>query len=391
MALFKELCKLTMFFSYFMVYGSKTSDVSHINMKLNRLSRLTSGLQRDVDDIWIALSQIAVKNQKLSYNATQQEELNSKDVIQLVNGTVSEVKELKSEVDQLILYTKKGFKREKTFNRRKLTQITQEQNKFQANVSRKISDFTESQRQLLNEEFEKYMHQAYIGNNRCEILIQNTTNDFTRRLEESNIERLSTKLEDNTAEIESYHAKLTSMEEKLQSIEQKADTCEREAWSNRAKIAHLNNTFTNEMLYQLQLLDCPEGWYTFEEHCYYFSTVMKSFDDANSFCISMHSRMVQTETYDEIRFVADTCSAHRMWVGASDRVTEGTFIWISSLQPIIANHWNKGEPNNNNGKEDCLELYCSSNSPNRKFNDNNCSKKYHFGCEREQPKGTIMK
>lgn len=378
--------KFALLFSYLMVCSSQNSAIQHLNMKFNRLNRITNGLQKDVDDIWTALSDTAVNSQKVVSNTTKQEQANSKDVMQLVNETVSDVKELKTEIEELVLYAKNGFKKEKIFNRDKMTKMTRSQNEFQTSVSKEISEmkswqhsFQESQLELQGEQFEKVKLEADEGNKRCELMIQNLTNDFTNMLEESKDEvynitnDYTVKLEENTAGIGSYY-------DKLASVEQKAEASGRQAEENKDEIALMKDVI-NEKLGHLLVLDCPDGWKTFERHCYYFSSIKKTWDEAHDFCLSMNSFVVQTETDEEINFVAETFQGYSLWLGGTDRDNEGKFTWQASKQPVAGNHWNKNEPNDANGNEDCIELICIS-SYFGKFNDFNCDLTKHFACER---------
>ena len=43
-----------------------------------------------------------------------------------------------------------------------------------------------------------------------------------------------------------------------------------------------------------------------------------------------------------------------IWIGATDAVKEGTWIWESSKTSMTYSYWNRGEPNNGYGGENCL-------------------------------------
>jgi len=44
----------------------------------------------------------------------------------------------------------------------------------------------------------------------------------------------------------------------------------------------------------------------------------------------------------------------KVWLGLTDQLNEGQFIWTSSGEDLGYSHWNGGEPNNAGGDEDCV-------------------------------------
>ncbi|HEU4787994.1 MAG TPA: lectin-like protein [Gemmatimonadaceae bacterium] len=70
-----------------------------------------------------------------------------------------------------------------------------------------------------------------------------------------------------------------------------------------------------------------------------------------------------------------------VWVGYSDRLTEGTFI-ATTLEPIgdyVASGstaWASGEPNRQTAAEDCAEIILEGG-----LNDNDCANTRMFVCE----------
>lgn len=63
----------------------------------------------------------------------------------------------------------------------------------------------------------------------------------------------------------------------------------------------------------------------------------------------------------------------------SDQITEGLWVWASTMEIIRYTNWKQGEPNNYVGVgEDCLELYLSDFT----WNDIGCKNDNHFICEK---------
>ncbi len=63
-----------------------------------------------------------------------------------------------------------------------------------------------------------------------------------------------------------------------------------------------------------------------------------------------------------------------MWLGATDVVKEGTWIWESSKTIATYTKWGGGEPNNCCGGENCLHF-------NSVWNDLSCDATLNVMCE----------
>lgn len=65
-----------------------------------------------------------------------------------------------------------------------------------------------------------------------------------------------------------------------------------------------------------------------------------------------------------------------MWIGGT-RSTGSEFIWSKSGKEIISKQWSPREPNNFNGKEDCIEMKAATGE----WNDKSCDNDAFFMCE----------
>lgn len=82
-------------------------------------------------------------------------------------------------------------------------------------------------------------------------------------------------------------------------------------------------------------------------------------------------------------FLCTGAFSTNFWMDGSDQITEGLWVWASTMETIRYTNWEQGEPNNYIGiAEDCLELYLS----NFKWNDIRCTHANHFICEKEYVK-----
>ena len=359
-----ELIKMWINLMFFFLYSisicsAKSLAIQHLNMKLNRVNRITNGLQSDIEDIWTALSNIAMNNQNNFLNNTDQEQNSANAVIQLLNGSIVDVKNLKSEVEQFVQYAKKGLRSEKTFSRDTTKHLTKSQNEFQTKITKEISDmknwmqnFQEKQLQLQEDTLEQFQQQADVDNKKNQITIQNLKQEYKNELDE------------NKAETQTCY-------DKLLSVEQKADD----------KISFVKDKINDKLS---QAATCDKGWESFQSHCYFFGDDKKTWDEAKDFCQAQNSSMAEIETENELQFVAKTSKAeHFLWVGANDRAVEGQFIWYSSKQPVPQDYWYRGEPNNSEGDENCAELYTHPKYLG-KLNDQQCYELRSYACEKNK-------
>lgn len=67
------------------------------------------------------------------------------------------------------------------------------------------------------------------------------------------------------------------------------------------------------------------------------------------------------------------------WIGLTDILVEGEWVWMSTQTTAHYTNWWPGEPNNDQA-EDCGSLFSDYSF---KWNDAKCLLKYNFICEKE--------
>lgn len=65
------------------------------------------------------------------------------------------------------------------------------------------------------------------------------------------------------------------------------------------------------------------------------------------------------------------------WLGATDNLKEGEWIWQSSGKTMTYSNWTVGEPNNCCGGENCLEMSANLGT----WNDASCTNSFSVLCE----------
>ncbi|XP_058834251.1 perlucin-like [Topomyia yanbarensis] len=124
---------------------------------------------------------------------------------------------------------------------------------------------------------------------------------------------------------------------------------------------------------------------------YFIPSIRANWFKANEFCNSLQMRLATIKSKEENdaiakyvkttdKFSEESCS---FWIGATDLAEEGTFIWTGTGEQLTYTNWRRGEPNDENGSEDCLQLaYIPEYEYIWSWNDNVCAEQsLYFICE----------
>ncbi|MCA9560290.1 MAG: hypothetical protein KC583_17195, partial [Myxococcales bacterium] len=71
------------------------------------------------------------------------------------------------------------------------------------------------------------------------------------------------------------------------------------------------------------------------------------------------------------------------WLGLNDRQNEGDWVWLDGT-PVAYSHWDRGEPNNGSGGEDC-GLLMTRDGRDTQWDDRPCGRGYSYICEASAP------
>ena len=102
----------------------------------------------------------------------------------------------------------------------------------------------------------------------------------------------------------------------------------------------------------------PVGSVSFRDHYYLAVLELMTWAAAAAYAESIGGHLVTVGDDAENRFLVNLAqergSPHNFWIGLSDQVQEGIFLWVNGESSIYSN-WNTGEPNNA-GNEDYVML-----------------------------------
>lgn len=124
--------------------------------------------------------------------------------------------------------------------------------------------------------------------------------------------------------------------------------------------------------------------------CYMFFATPLTRNDARVVCqgFGPTTRLASIQSATESSLITSLVGTADAFIGGSDEVTEGTFVWDDGT-PIQLTNWDAGEPNNAVGQfeEDCIEILGSRGGV---WNDVPCAPPpgldigmYPFVCERD--------
>ncbi|KAJ7324379.1 hypothetical protein JRQ81_017399 [Phrynocephalus forsythii] len=102
-----------------------------------------------------------------------------------------------------------------------------------------------------------------------------------------------------------------------------------------------------------------------------------NFDDMKQRCLQAGGQLASPRNAAENAAVQQIALLYQkpVFLGITDIQTEGKFKYLNG-DTIVYSNWHPGEPNNDKGTEDCVELY-----GNGKWNDKSCGEKRLIVCE----------
>lgn len=103
----------------------------------------------------------------------------------------------------------------------------------------------------------------------------------------------------------------------------------------------------------------------------------KPFEDAQEMCRQAGGQLASPRSASENAAIQQLITAHNKaaFLSMTDVGTEGKFTYPSG-EPLVYSNWAPGEPNNNGGAENCVEIFT-----NGQWNDKACGEQRLVICE----------
>uniref|UniRef100_A0A3B4FI60 C-type lectin domain-containing protein n=1 Tax=Pundamilia nyererei TaxID=303518 RepID=A0A3B4FI60_9CICH len=140
---------------------------------------------------------------------------------------------------------------------------------------------------------------------------------------------------------------------------------------------------------------CPAGWQSFGGSCYWMVSninLLTTWHEAFTKCsaIGAHLLIINSiHTQEEEEFLALYSKGTTKWIGLRSNPIEGGYSW-SDGTPLSHTNWGNGEPNNHEGREDCVEMVSNANGTYSLWNDLNCDAHQDWICKITKGKDPIL-
>ena len=121
---------------------------------------------------------------------------------------------------------------------------------------------------------------------------------------------------------------------------------------------------------------------------YYYYSDSVNFTTAKSRCRSSGYELAMPKSEAQYRallvdlFNKTDSSSFSVWLGLTDSVTEGTYLWGDN-DPLSWSSWRNTEPDSTTNDDDCVRVKIY-NRVSQGWWDENCSNNYHFICQKNK-------
>jgi brevican len=112
-------------------------------------------------------------------------------------------------------------------------------------------------------------------------------------------------------------------------------------------------------------------------HCYWRGEPALGWTAAQQSCRSWGGQLVSIDSREEDDFLAEQLQVN-FWTGANDRLAEGRMRNSAGL-PLVFTNWNSGQPDDSQGREDCVVKRETTGG----WNDLPCNSALAYVCERD--------
>ncbi|XP_039897760.1 C-type lectin domain family 4 member M-like isoform X2 [Simochromis diagramma] len=162
-----------------------------------------------------------------------------------------------------------------------------------------------------------------------------------------------------------------------------------------------SNLQTNKTLLEETCGRCPTGWLLLKTSCYYFShheiNSRKNWTESRQYCINQGGDLLVINNLEEQLLITDNFQKvsssgvwwqNGYWVGLTDAVTEGTWVWVNNVTEVDSMYWRSGQPDSSGEeKKNCAAFLFFTDNVKTWYNVECSSKQLNWICEME-PKQT---
>ncbi|KAK7478821.1 hypothetical protein BaRGS_00029920 [Batillaria attramentaria] len=188
-----------------------------------------------------------------------------------------------------------------------------------------------------------------------------------KKSDDVSVSSLETLVQQQAALIQTLQSKVTALENNFQS----------QLTAQASRISTLENSVNNAVT------SCPDGWTRFQSSCYGVGDEALTFGDAQEVCEWFGGGLAEVESSEENEFIKQLGRSGGYtgtWLGGTDIITEGHWVWLSSKEPISQgfSDWYPGQPDQGGGDQDCLVAWKAHDS--YRWGDLHCFTTLQFIC-----------
>ncbi|KAM8765613.1 C-type lectin domain family 4 member G isoform 2-T2 [Rhynchonycteris naso] len=168
------------------------------------------------------------------------------------------------------------------------------------------------------------------------------------------------------AQLKTASTKLGEAQEKLLQQESALKELSERVTQSLAEAGRDRENIRSELFRELEAVrlgnrsceQCPTEWLPFRGSCYLFSVLRATWEDSQRNCAGASAHLVIVEDLDEQAFLTRNTKGRGYWLGlrAVRRASKiQGYQWVDGVQ-LSFSHWNQGEPNDSQGREDCIMM-----------------------------------
>ncbi|XP_063456179.1 C-type lectin domain family 4 member G isoform X4 [Pan paniscus] len=166
-------------------------------------------------------------------------------------------------------------------------------------------------------------------------------------------------LQTTRAELGEAQAKLMEQESALRELRERVTQGLAEAGRGREDVrTELFRALEAVRLQNNSCEPCPTSWLSFEGSCYFFSVPKTTWAAAQGHCADASAHLVIVGGLDEQGFLTRNTRGRGYWLGLRAVRHLGKvqgYQWVDGVS-LSFSHWNKGEPNDAWGRENCVMM-----------------------------------
>ncbi|XP_053406407.1 perlucin-like [Mercenaria mercenaria] len=163
------------------------------------------------------------------------------------------------------------------------------------------------------------------------------------------------------------------------------------------EVTELSNKVLLLVLASFELVEgqCTDGFIKHGDSCYHFSHDTETWLDAELSCQQLYgAHLAEIEDATENNFLINEVNVlgFSFWVGGNDLQVEGEWKWFSSKTAVKYSTWHPGNPSNNGGDENCMEILDGDGKGPQKplWNDKQCHAYQRYICEKSTTESEIV-